>query len=137
MRVKIVAICLLISACAAPQTGARLDDNAADRPPSTLASERPSPVAGRFLASIRATPGPTTRAGRWVQSPVVSQDGQGWAMDSETGRSIRLLLLPQDADDDTSSLISVEAMAALGVHSARLVVLDLYRDTRALPQPTE
>lgn len=137
MRVKIVAVCLLISACVPPQTGSRTGASTADVPVSNIVSERPSPVAGRFLDNIRATPGPATRAGRWVQSPAVGQDGQGWAIDSETGRSIRLLLLPQDADDDTSSLISVEAMVALGVHSARLVVLDLYRDTRALPQPTE
>lgn len=96
-------------------------------------SEPPSPVSARFVASVQAVLGPSDRPGLWLQSDAVAEESQGWVADLETGRSVRLLLLPQDADDESNALISVEAIAALGVRRPRMIVLDVYRDLRALP----
>jgi hypothetical protein len=128
-----VGLIFALAACQDPAPGV---DEPIVAPPVSRPSlqEDPSPVSARYLASVRAELGPSDRAGLWLQSSHVTEPAQGWIADLETGRSVRLLLLPQDAEDVDRHLISVEAMAALGVNLPRILVLDVYRDVRALPQ---
>lgn len=131
LRSFALAVLLLLVACDAEDTVSDpLDEY---RIPRIESDEPPSPVSARYLASVQAEPGPADRAGRWLQTNAVEMPSQGWVADLETGRSIRLLLLPQDAQDADLDLISIEALAALGVNSPRILVLDVYRDVRALP----
>lgn len=91
--------------------------------------EAPSPVTGRTVGSTLVEPA-TGETGRWVAMADIGRPVQGWITDQETGRSAQVELRP--LEQGAIDLISLDALRALGIDQARLVVLDVYYDLSSL-----
>lgn len=94
-----------------------------------LPADEPSPVTARLigtsLAETVAEP-----PGRWLAMAGIERPVPGWVTDQETGRSAQVELRPLSGEG--IDRISLEALIALGIDEARLVVLDVYYDAAAL-----
>lgn len=78
-------------------------------------------TGGETTASL----GDPTRAGLWLETPIVSSETQGRVRVKTTGREVDVTLIPIPGEVTAGSRLSVEAMRALGVGLADLVELDV------------
>jgi len=90
---------------------------------------RPSPVTARLIGSTLAEVS-TAGSGKWLAMATVDRRVPGWITDQETGVSTQVELRPLQGDG--IDRISLDALRALGIDQARLVIVDVYYDVSAL-----
>ncbi|EIE50936.1 hypothetical protein [Salipiger aestuarii] len=113
------------TATIAPAANART----ADQFDTTSAAERaaaaaaPEPSGERSLGSTVASLGDPSRAGFWLETPLVTQVTQGRVVYPGTGKSARVELIPIQGG---GSRISLAAMRLIGAPLTDLPALDVY-----------
>ncbi len=90
---------------------------------------QPSPVSGRLIGPTVAEVS-VEETGAWLSMAGIQRVVNGWVVDQETGQGAQVELRP--GDDARMDRISLDAVRALGVDQARVVVLDVYYDERSL-----
>ena len=128
---RLIPSLLAAAICAAcvPPTLTETPVPGAPPPAPAVAGSAPSPVSARLIGATLAE-ADTSGPGRWVAMAGVDRAIPGWVTDQETGRSAQVELRPlEGAGIDR---ISLDALLALGVVEARLMVLDVYYDAAAL-----
>ena len=110
----------------APPPGART----AEEFDTTTAAEREAAKApsagGAALGSTVAGLGDPTRAGFWLETPLVTAEGPGRVVYAKSGASAQVLLIPIDGAATAGSRLSLAAMRVLGVPLTELVELQVF-----------
>ena len=70
--------------------------------------------------------GDPTVGGRWMETPLVSQERNGRVVVRKTGASANITLIPVPGDPGSGSRLSLDAMRALLAPIDELVELDVY-----------
>lgn len=126
MRLSLAIMCLVALAACAPRVVAPV---AVPLPASSAVGQGPSPVSGRLVGSTMVEP-EVGAPGRWVALADIGRPVQGWITDQETGMSAQVELRPRTEGE--IDRISLGALQALGIGTARLVVIDVHYDLSSL-----
>ncbi|SPF80573.1 hypothetical protein [Pseudoprimorskyibacter insulae] len=87
------------------------------------------PVAGgeAALGLSIASLGDPTRPGFWIETPLVSEAGQGRVVYAPTGKSAQVTLLPIDGPKTAGSRLSLAAMRLIGAPLTGLPEVQVFR----------
>ncbi|GFE65773.1 D-galactarate dehydratase [Litoreibacter roseus] len=80
---------------------------------------------GQALGQTVASLGDPTDAGLWLRTPLVTAETPG-RVETATGNSVRLTLIPIEGEASAGSRISLSAMRALGLNLTDLPTLAVY-----------
>lgn len=100
---------------------AQLDASAAEK----AAATRPTTTGGRLGITV-ASLGDATEGGFWIKTPLVSRPGKGRIVDTATGRSVNVDLLPLSGPASGGSQVSLPALTTLGVDLTDLPEVEVY-----------
>lgn len=107
---------------ASSRSVAQLDASAAEKAAATA----PTATGGRLGTTI-ASLGDATEGGFWIKTPLVTAPGKGRIVDTATGRSVNVDLLPLAGPASAGSQVSLPALTTLGADLTDLPELEVYR----------
>ena len=89
-------------------------------PPTSVAAEDP-PGPSKTLVTL----GDVTEPGIWIKTSLVSDPGQGTAVNPATGQSVRVSLIPIIGPPTAGSRASLQAMQALGLNLTDIAEIEV------------
>jgi len=101
---------------------AQLDASAAEKAAATA----PGATGGRLGTTI-ASLGDATEGGFWIKTPLVKAPGKGRIVDTATGRSVNVDLIPLAGPASAGSPVWLPALTTLGADLTDLPEVEVYR----------
>jgi hypothetical protein len=102
---------------------------------TTTAEERmaaqvmPAPGGERSLGRTVASLGSPSEPGFWLRTPLVRQERPGRVVYPQTGRSVKVTLIPIDGPPTGGSRMSLSALRLIGAPLAGLPEVDVFADS--------
>jgi len=108
---------------ASARSVASLDASAVEK----AAASRPA-AAGARLGTTIASLGDATKGGFWIRTPLVQAAGKGRLVDTSTGKSVNVDLIPLPGPASAGSQVSLPVLTTLGVGLTDLPEVEVYRN---------